>query len=546
MPLLLPLSPNVSPQLTSTLDLQRALFQVSTFTSMDQAQGAIDAVAAAVRPYRSGLEQVVKGTTTFRKEMRYFGFLGNGNADGARLALAEIAMHPKTLQLLCQSPDTLEIVANAAGNMKVDAEDIHTDHLKWIGAPSGGSDDSPLSAWGQVTYWLSGIASPKNWLAWASAASLAPEFGYWASTGQTPTGFLAASSAVLAGALYGMKHRNSAKQRLYAAAAQSPLNFEAVWGYFGSFNRVIPTADPLPIAANDGDVIETIRRSSAAGGKPKLSIPSTLRLATDFLSLGSATVEGLKKSASKDVYNRLAQAIGVGTLSRTGWQPTILNAERLEQVAEYRRQRKNVIFVSNHRSHLDILLAVALLRDFDIRFVAKDDLLSIPVLGDILRLAEHFTVDREHDDKRLDKVMAWGVDMFHKGMSPFFFIEGTRLDTPNRSEEVGMRPPEIGAATLAAMFPKNTVIVPIVSYGFGSLLRKSEMKALSQGTMLHQPTMTSILEPIDVSQVLDADPALSEREEVRLNSLLWGRMWRELSLIQAYMNDLMAKGARAA
>lgn len=546
MPLFLPLSPNVSTQLASELDLQRALFQVSTFTSMDQAQGAINAVADAVRPYRSGLEQVVKGTTTYRKEMRYFDFLRNGNADGARLALAEIAMHPKTLKLLCQSPDTLETVANAANNMKVDAEDIHSDHLEWLGAPLGGPASSPLNALGRVTYWLSGIASPKNWLAWSSAASLAPEFAYWAATGQVPSGFLAASSAALGLALYGIGHRNSAKQKLYATAEKTPLNFDAVRGYFESFNKVIPNAAALSLPANDGDVVEAIRKSSAGHGSPTLSIPATFRLATDFLSLGSVTVQGLKRSPSKDVYNRLAQAIGLGTLSRTHWQPVVLNAERLEQVAEYRRQGKNVIFVSNHRSHLDILLAVALLRDFDIRFVAKDDLLSIPVLGDILRLAEHFTVDREHDDKRLDKVMAWGVDMFHKGMSPFFFIEGTRLDTPNRSEEIGMRPPEIGAATLAAMFAKNTVIVPIVSYGFGSLLRKSELKALSQGTMLHQPTMTSILEPIDVSQVLDADPALSEREEVRLNSLIWGRMWRELSLIQAYMNDLMANGARAA
>jgi 1-acyl-sn-glycerol-3-phosphate acyltransferase len=547
MPLFLPLSPNVSSQLASELDLQRALFQVSTFTSMDQAQGALTAVADAVRPYRSGLEQTVSSKgTTFRREMRYFDFLLNGNADGARLALSEIAMHPKALKLLCQSPDTLETVANAATSMKVDAEDIRRDHLEWLDTPLGGHDSSPLSAWGQVSYWLSGLSSPRNWANWLFGASLAPELAYWAATGHAPTNLLAISSAALLGALYGMGQRNSAKQKLYATAAQAPLNFDAVRGYFESFNHLIPRSSPLTVPENDADVIENIRRSSASGGVPKPSIPATFRLATDFLSLGSVTVQGLKQSPSKEVYNRLAQAIGLGTLSRTHWQPVVLNAERLEQIAEYRRQGKNVIFVSNHRSHLDILLAVALLRDFDIRFVAKDDLLSIPVLGDILRLADHFTVDREHDDKRLDKVKAWGVDMFHKGLSPFFFIEGTRLDTPNRREEVGMRPPEIGAASLAAMFAKNTVIVPIVSYGFGSLLRKDELKALSQGTMLHQPTMTSILEPIDVSQVLDEDPSLSEREEVRLNSLLWGRMWHELALIQAYMNDLMVRAARAA
>jgi 1-acyl-sn-glycerol-3-phosphate acyltransferase len=545
MPLFLPLSPNVSPQLNSALDLQRALFQVSTFTSMDQAEGALHAVSDAVRPYRSGLEQVVRGTTTYRKEMRYFDFLRNGNDDGARLALAEIAIHPRTLELLCQSPDTLEIVANTAGSMKLDVEDIQRDHLRWAGGPLGGPPSSPMNAWGNFWYWFSGIASPKNWLTWASGASLAPEFAYWAATGQMPTGLVATSSAFLAGAIYGMSHRNSAKQRLHATAQQGPLNFEAIRSYYESYNQGVPRSTPFSVPANDDDVIEAIRKSSAPGGVPAASVTATLRLITDFLSLGSVTVKGLKETPSKEIYSRLAQAIGLGTLSREYWQPVILNAERLEQIREYRRQGKKIIFVANHRSHLDILLAVSLFRDFDIRFVAKDDLLKIPVLGDILRLADHFTVDREHDDKRLDKVIAWGTEMFRKGMSPFFFIEGTRMDT-NGIEEVGMRPPEIGAATLASMDPMNTVIVPIVTCGEGMLLQKNEKKALTQGTRQYQPVITSILAPIEVRQILDQTPGLSDREEIRLNSFLWNQMWRELSRLQAYTNDLMIRGVQAA
>jgi len=555
MPLLLPLSPNVAAQLTSLAaqprpeaslaqaTLQRALFQVSTFESMDQARNAMNAVAAAVAPYRTGLEQVVRGTTTYRKEMRYFGFLQNGNADGARLALAEIANHPRTLELLCQSPDTLEIVAKTAQDMTVDGQEIRRQHLDWIGAPLG-SASTPLNAWGQICYWLSGISAPKNWAAWSSAASMAPEFAYWAATGQAPAGILAASSAVLAGALYGMAHRNAASKRLYEAAQKGPIGFDDVRAYFESFNQFLPRAPLAKTAANHQNVLEAIRKSSAPGGVPEASRLSTLQLASDFLSLGSVTVKGLKENPeSREIYNRLAQVIGLGTLSNAHWQPTILNAHRLEQIAEYKRQGKKVIFVANHRSHLDILLAVALLPDFNVRFVAKDDLLKIPVLGDILRLAEHFTVDREHDDNRLDKVMAWGTGMLSKGMSPFFFIEGTRMDTPNRREEVGMRPPEIGAAKLASLFPEDAVIVPIVTAGLGSLLRKDEKKVLKEGMTIYQPTMTSILEPIEVASILDQNPGLSEREEIRLNSLVWNRMWHELARIQAYMNDLAVKAA---
>lgn len=510
---------------------------------MDQAQSAMDAVAAAVAPYRTGLEQVVRGTTTYRKEMRYFGFLQNGNADGARLALAEIANHPRTLELLCQSPDTLEIVAKTASTVNVDVEEIQKQHLDWVRGPLG-SATSPLSAWGRICYWLSGIAAPKNWAVLSSAASMAPELAYWAATGQAPAISLATSSALLAGALYGMAHRNVASKKLYEAAQKGPVDFNDARAYFESFNQFVPRSSLATNAMSQRDVIEAIRKSSAPGGTPEASRLAIARLASDFLSLGSVTVKGLKAHpASEDIYNRLAQAIGLGTLANAHWQPTILNTQRLERIAEYRRQGKKIIFVANHRSHLDILLAVSLLPNFNVRFVAKDDLLKVPVLRDIVRLAEHFPVDRKNDDQRLDKVIAWGTEMFRRGVSPFFFIEGTRMDTPDRKAEVGMLPPEIGAAKLAAQFPQDTVIVPVVTAGLGSLLRKAEKKVLKEGMTIYQPTMTSILEPIEVAAILDQNPGLSDREEIRLNSLVWNRMWHELARIQAYMNDLAAKAA---
>ncbi|HSA59508.1 MAG TPA: lysophospholipid acyltransferase family protein [bacterium] len=547
MSLLLPLSPHLTLPLCSAVDLQRALFQASTFSDIAAVHGALEGVANAIQPHRSALEHSVSSKgVTFRREMRYFDHLLSRDSEGSRLALSEIAMHPKALELLLhQSPQTARNLAETAAGIAVDATGIREAHLNWLQVPLNGPGDSPLTAWGQITYWLSSLAAPANWLSWTSAASMAVESAYWAGSGQTPTTAFAASSALLAGALYGMAHRKSAKNRLVEAARRAPLDFESARGFLESFNRLIPANTPSLDGSGNPDVIESIRKSSALGGVPNLSLPTTLQVIADFLNFGSATVQGLgAPGSSKDLYNRLAQAIGFGTLSRTRWQPTVLNAHRMEQIAEYRRQGKKVIFVGNHRSHLDILLAVALLRDFDIRFVAKSELLKVPVLGDILRMADHFTVDREHDDRRLEKVSAWGVRTFEKGLCPFFFIEGTRMDTPLRREEVGIRPPEIGAAHLAAQFPNDVVIVPVVSYGFGRLLRKEEsLDAVLEGTMRHQPTVTSILEPIEVWNLLDADPALSKDEEIRLNSLLWNRMWAELSRIQAYMNDLSAKAA---
>jgi 1-acyl-sn-glycerol-3-phosphate acyltransferase len=547
MSLLLPLTPHLTLQLGSAADLQRALFQASTFSDIASVQGALEGLAGAILPHRAALEQSVSSKgTTYRREMRFLDQLAGGDPAGSRLALSEIAMHPKALDLLIrEEPRAAQGIAEAAGQVTIDASDIRESHLDWLQVPVQNSLDSPLTAWGQVTYWLSSLAAPKDWLSWTSSASLAVEAGYWALAGQAPTTALAASTAVLAGALYGMAHRSSAKSRLVQAAQNAPLDFAAAQGFFQSFNRLIPANSVMPSGSSANDVIDSIRKSSAPGGVPKLSLAATLQVAVNFLNLGSATVQGLKSSdADPELYNRLAQMIGLGTLSQTGWQPAILNAHRLERIAEYRRQGKKVVFVGNHRSHLDILLAVALLRDFDIRFVAKASLLKVPVLKDILRLADHFTVDREHDDERLAKVTAWASRILEVGLCPFYFIEGTRMDTPLRPEEVGMRPPEVGAAHLAALFPNDVVIVPLVSYGFGSLLRKEEnLEAILEGTARYQPTVTSILEPIEVWNLLDADPALSKDEEIRFNSLLWNRMWAELSRIQAYMNDLSVKAA---
>jgi 1-acyl-sn-glycerol-3-phosphate acyltransferase len=545
MPLLLPLSPNVTAQVGSTLDLQRALFQVSTYSDIAAVQGPLQGVANAIQPHREELEHSIssKGVTR-RREMRYLDHLIAGDPAGSRLALSEIAMHPKALNLLFRkSPQVARSVAEAATNVKIDATAIRDEHLEWVNGPSTQRHLDLQTGFGKFAYWLGNVTAPKNWLSWGSAILIAAESVGWAGTGEAPSISLPISAFLLSLALYGGLSRGAAKERLVNAAEEGALGFGGAQQFFESFNHFLPNmAPPFAPSAND-DVIESIRRSTAPGGTPQLSRAATLRVIADFLNLGSATVEGLRRDASPQTYSRLAQVIGLGTLSRTHWQHSVLNAHRLAVIAEYRRRGKKIIFVRNHRSHKDILEAVAQFPDFGIRFVAKSELLNVPVLGNILRLADHFTVDRDHDEERLEKVTAWGTRMFEKGLSPFFFIEGTRMDTPNRREEVGMRPPEIGAAHLAARFPRDMIIVPVVSYGFGCMLPKDEMQALREGTMLYQPTVTSILEPIDGSEILDDDPALSKDEEIRLNSLLWNRMWEELSRIQAYMNDLSAKAA---
>jgi len=545
MTTLLPLSQLFPCQLQTTLDVERTLSTLGAFQSVSEVAPALETIHAAIEPHRDAISTITaRDGTTRRKELRFFDGLTSGDDSQIRLALAELGTRPMALTLLQQDPRAAKLMVEAGAGIRIETSSVREHHLRWSGPSGVGAPD--LSALGQLNYWLSSLTAPRNWALWGTGASLAVEGALWASNGQPPVGALATSATLLGGALYGHLHREAAKTRLVNFAEQQPMSFEAVSAFFQSYGRVLPTDAPFRLSSGSSDVLEAIRKSAAGSGTPHQSRLVTLRLITDFLNLGSAAVKGLKKSIAQDptgkLYDQMAQAIGLGVLSRLRWQPIIFNAHILDQIAELKRQGKNVLFVGNHRSHLDILLAVALLVTMGIRFAAKKELQGMPTLGDILSLANHFIVD-DNDPDSLAKMVDWGTLMFQLGLSPYFFIEGTRSDTRARSEELGMSSPKIGAAHLAARHAKNTVVVPMVSYGFGRMLPKSEKQALEEGVMLHQPTVTSLLEPIHAADFLDEDPALSMQEEARFNAIVWNRMSAELRAIQAYMNYLAVQAA---
>ncbi len=539
----LPLSPYLRPQPQSPGDMQRALFQSTTFSNLQQVQPALNAINSLVQPHREAVETMTGSDgQTKRVELRYFDNLLSTDETQVRLALSELASRPRALDLLLRGDSQVAVsIGEIAKSFRVDVTQVEFQHKNWT-ASSVTSEPPRLSPWGWFTYWMGSLSAPKKIIPWGAGLSLAAEAAYWTVSGNVPEVAMAASAGFLTCAVYSLLHRSSASERLIQAAVAGPTTYETALQYFASFNRLIPSTRALNPVANDSDPIESIRRIASGTGRPRQSRIATARVITDFLNLGATTVQGLERELPREAYHRLAQMIGLGVLSRLGWQPFILNGHLLKKVAEYRAQGKNVIFVSNHRSHLDILLLVALLRDFGIRFVAKHSLGSVPILKDILKMADHYLVDATDED-RLEKTSQWGATMFAKGLCPLYFFESTREHTRDRREEVGMLPPAIGAAHLAARFPKNTVIVPIVSYGFGRLLPKDERQTLLEGTMLRQPTMTAILEPIDTSGFLDENPSLSKEEEVRLNSFLWARMWGALSEIQAFMNNVTLEAA---
>jgi 1-acyl-sn-glycerol-3-phosphate acyltransferase len=125
------------------------------------------------------------------------------------------------------------------------------------------------------------------------------------------------------------------------------------------------------------------------------------------------------------------------------------------------RDRAYVI-VSNHRSYTDILIGNATV-PLQFRWLAKESLFRIPIIGQGMRWAGYVPIAREHSRaasrslERMREVIAGGV-------SVWIFPEGTRT----RKEELGRF--KRGAFTVAAK--TGTPILPITIFHSDSIFLK--------------------------------------------------------------------------
>lgn len=122
------------------------------------------------------------------------------------------------------------------------------------------------------------------------------------------------------------------------------------------------------------------------------------------------------------------------------------------------------IFMSNHRSQLDPLAVIAALPDFQLRWVAKKELVDVPIFGWALQGGGHIIIDRSDHRQAIATLRAAREQML-AGVSVVIFPEGTRS-----SDEQGLLPLKKGGFMLALEtgFP----IVPIAIRGSHKLLPK--------------------------------------------------------------------------
>jgi len=83
------------------------------------------------------------------------------------------------------------------------------------------------------------------------------------------------------------------------------------------------------------------------------------------------------------------------------------------------------VFMSNHCSNLDVPVLVAVLKEYQLRWVAKKELVKVPLFGWALKTTGHIIIDRS-DQLRAIESLRSAREKIARGISVMFFPEGTR------------------------------------------------------------------------------------------------------------------------
>jgi 1-acyl-sn-glycerol-3-phosphate acyltransferase len=122
---------------------------------------------------------------------------------------------------------------------------------------------------------------------------------------------------------------------------------------------------------------------------------------------------------------------------------------------------KQYIFMANHQSNLDIPVLIHTLNGFQLRWIAKKELLWVPFFGWAMWASKHIVVDRT-DRLNAVKSLQRAKERLQAGLSIVIFPEGTR------SRSGKLLPFKKGGFYLAAQ--TNTPIVPLTINGSGAVL----------------------------------------------------------------------------
>ncbi len=151
--------------------------------------------------------------------------------------------------------------------------------------------------------------------------------------------------------------------------------------------------------------------------------------------------------------------------------------------------KKTYVVVANHQSLADIVLVYKTKMQF--KWVAKDSLFKIPVLGWNMSLAKHIRL-RRNEFSSIKKVYREAAQWLRSGISVLFFPEGTR------NNDSAMGEFQNGAFKLA--IKEKVPILPILIQGTRDAIPKGSWRFTGKISCL-----IKVLPSIDTSAYLPAD-----------------------------------------
>lgn len=183
------------------------------------------------------------------------------------------------------------------------------------------------------------------------------------------------------------------------------------------------------------------------------------------------------------LYYRLVRVWVAAALAIFGVRVEATGAERLVAGEDY-------VLLVNHRSHFDSLAIVTALGARETRWVAKRELLKVPLFGYGLRVTGQILVDRKDHSQALEALRA---SLGKRGATVVFFAEGERSATAALSAfkkggaafaiDAGLPVVPVAIAGSERVLPKHSLVVlpgsiqvafgePISTAGLGSADRE--------------------------------------------------------------------------
>ncbi len=181
-----------------------------------------------------------------------------------------------------------------------------------------------------------------------------------------------------------------------------------------------------------------------------------------------------------------------------GWSAVLLRAAGVTVDAtglDRIDPRRSQIVVANHQSWFDIL---ALFATFpaSLRFVAKEELRSVPVFGKAIQRCGHIVIDRRNRRRAVESLRRTARRLRERTLHVVLFAEGTRSSTGE------LRPFKKGAFVLA--LETRTPVLPVAVVGSRAVMPKHAY-SIRPGVI-----EVRVGEPIDVDGL-----TLSERDALR-------------------------------